>query len=384
MVDFELLKTDGGARAGILRTRGSEILTPVFMPVGTQGTVKTLEIRDLEAEDFRIILNNMYHLYLRPGVELIEEMGGLHGFTGWDRAILTDSGGFQVFSMTDLIRVKEEGVRFQSHLDGSYHFMTPESATEIQYLMRPNIFMAFDECLPYPSTPERTAESAQMTLRWAQRCKNRWLELMENDAKGMEKPSLFGIIQGGTDIEWRKRSTADSVAMDFPGYGIGGLSVGEPKFLMWPSLEACIPEMPSNKPRYMMGVGTPEDLVEAVARGVDMFDCVMPTRNARKSTVFTWMGKLSLKAAYFERDERPIDENCSCYTCRNYTRAFLRHMFKVGEITALRLATIHTLHFYKELIDTMRESILLGKFDEFRAEFHRTYNDRLLKPETDG
>ncbi len=384
MIDFKLQNKDGFARAGFLATGGIEIPTPVFMPVGTQGTVKTLEIRDLEAEDFRIILNNMYHLYLRPGVDLIEDFGGLHGFTGWNGAILTDSGGFQVFSMTDLIRVKEEGVRFQSHLDGSYHFLTPEKATEIQYRMRPNIFMAFDECLPYPTTPAKTAESTEMTLRWAQRCKTHWLELMDSDDKPGEKPTLFGIVQGGTDTEWRKISARKTVELDFPGYGIGGLSVGEPKSLMWPSLEACISEIPEEKPRYMMGVGTPADLVEGVARGVDMFDCVMPTRNARKSTVFTWRGKLSLKAAYFEKDERPIDENCTCYTCRNYTRAFLRHLFKVGEITAMRLATIHTLHFYKELMDKMRQAIVKGEFDSFRTEFRRTYKDSLLKPQQDG
>lgn len=381
MIDFDIEKTEGAARAGTLTTGDIKIPTPVFMPVGTQGTVKTLEIRDLKAEDYRIILNNMYHLYLRPGVDLIEEFGGLHGFTGWNGAILTDSGGFQVFSMTDLIRVKEEGVRFQSHLDGSYHFMTPERATEIQYRMRPNIFMAFDECLPYPTTRARIAESTEMTLRWAERCKKQWRELLNNDSKSDPKPTMFGIIQGGTDVEWRKHSASKTANLDFPGYGIGGLSVGEPKSLMWPALEACIPEIPSNKPRYMMGIGTPADLVEAVARGVDMFDCVMPTRNARKSTVFSWRGKLSLKAAYFERDERPIDDNCDCYTCRNYTRAFLRHLFKAGEITAMRLATIHTLHFYKELIDKMRHSIIHGKFDEFRSEFHRTYRDELIRPD---
>ncbi len=384
MIEFCLNNTDSCARAGILKTGGIEIPTPVFMPVGTQGTVKTLEIRDLKAEDYRIVLNNMYHLYLRPGVELIEDFGGLHGFTGWDNAILTDSGGFQVFSMTDLIRVKEEGVRFQSHLDGSYHFMTPEKATEIQYRMRPNIFMAFDECLPYPSTKAKIAESTQLTLRWAERCKNRWRELLDADDAPLSKPSLFGIIQGGADIEWRKRSTGGTVALDFPGYGIGGLSVGEPKSMMWPALEACIPEMPESKPRYMMGVGTPADIVEAVARGVDMFDCVMPTRNSRKSTVFTRRGKLSLKAAYFEHDERPIDEKCDCYTCQNYSRAFLRHLFKAGEITAMRLATIHTLHFYRQLMDEIRESILQSQFDNFRSEFCKTYRDRLLKPHIDG
>jgi len=381
MIDFTLKKTDGAARAGILQTPHGEIATPVFMPVGTQGTVKTLEMRDLIANDYRIILNNMYHLFLRPGVELIEKFGGLHDFTGWDGAILTDSGGYQIFSMTDLAKVKEEGVRFQSHLDGSYHFLTPEKATEIQYRMRPDIFMAFDECLAYPASEEETGISAELTSRWAARCKIRWLELLRTDSKSETSPSLFGIIQGGVSTELRKSSAGDLAKLDFPGYGIGGLSVGEPKKLMWPALEACIPEIPVQKPRYMMGIGTPADIVEAVARGVDMFDCVMPTRNARKSTVFTWKGKLSLKAAYFADDERPIDENCSCYTCQNYSRAFLRHLFKVGEITAMRLATIHTLHFYKELMDAIRTAIMSDKFDYFRTEFHRNYKDRLIKPE---
>ena len=307
-------------------------------------------------------------------------MGGLHTFTGWPGAILTDSGGFQVFSMATLTKVKEEGVRFQSHLDGSYHMMTPELATETQFRMRPDIFMAFDECLAYPATEGEINLSVDLTSRWAKRCKSRWLELLDTDFNPDLAPTLFGIIQGGVNEKLRAKSAEDIVKLDFPGYGIGGLSVGEPKKLMWPALEACIPAIPDSKPRYMMGVGTPADIVEAVARGVDMFDCVMPTRNARKGTAFTWNGKLSLKAAYHADDERPIDENCDCYTCKNYSRAFLRHLFKAGEITAMRLATIHTLHFYKQLMDTIRTAILKGEFEDFRMRFHKTYADKLIKP----
>ncbi len=384
MIDFEVIKTDGGCRAGILKTPHGDIPTPVFMPVGTRGTVKTLESRDLEAEDYRIILNNMYHLYLRPGVDLIEEMGGLHEFIGWKRAILTDSGGFQIFSMTDLARVKEEGVRFQSHIDGSYHFLSPEIATEVQYRMRPDIFMAFDECLGYPATESEIARSVELTLNWAGRCRTEWDMLIQADTSSSPPPSLFGIVQGGVDIELRKYSAAKTVELDFPGYAIGGLSVGEPKALSWPAIEACVPELPVNKPRYLMGVGTPEDIIEAVGRGVDMFDCVLPTRNARKATVFTSEGKLSLKAAYFAKDESPIDPNCDCYTCKHFSRAFLRHLFSVGEITAMRLATIHTLHFYKGLIYGIREAILEGRFEAFKRDFHSKFKDELQRPKSKG
>ncbi len=379
MISFELNNIDGHARTGILHTPHGDIPTPVFMPVGTRGTVKTLEIRDLESEDYRIVLNNMYHMFLRPGLEIIEEMGGLHGFTGWNRAILTDSGGFQIFSMADLTKINEEGVRFQSHLDGSYHFFSPERATEIQYRMRPDIFMAFDECLAYPSTEADTMRSVELTLNWARRCKEEWERRISADPNGKDAPSIFGIVQGGVDHGLRRYSAAKTVEIGFPGYAIGGLSVGEPKSMMWPAVEECIPELPVEKPRYMMGVGTPADLVEAVARGVDMFDCVLPTRNARKSTVFTSRGKLSLKAAYFARDERPIDPECDCYTCKNYSRAFLRHLFSVGEITAMRLATIHTLHYYKKLVDEMRRSIEDNRFDEFRREFHSKFQNKLIK-----
>ncbi|HHS51101.1 MAG TPA: tRNA guanosine(34) transglycosylase Tgt [candidate division Zixibacteria bacterium] len=376
---FEINRTDDTARAGTLKTAHAEIPTPVFMPVGTRGTVKTLETRDLTAEDYRIILNNMYHLFLRPGVELIEEAGGLHNFTGWNRAILTDSGGFQIFSMTDLTKVTEEGVRFQSHLDGSYHFFSPERATEVQYRMRPDIFMAFDECLGYPSTSSDIARSVELTLNWARRCKDEWLRRAEADNSAESSPALFGIVQGGVDAELRKFSAGKTVEIGFPGYAIGGLSVGEPKSLMWPAIDACIPELSHERPRYLMGVGTPADIVEAVARGVDMFDCVLPTRNARKATVFTSRGKLSLKAAYFAKDESPIDPECDCYTCQNYSRAFLRHLFSVGEITAMRLATIHTLHYYKTLLDQIRLSILAGNFTQFREDFHAKFRDELIR-----
>ncbi len=379
MVEFELQNSDSNARAGVLHTSHGNIPTPVFIPVGTQGTVKTLELRDLEADDYCLLLNNMYHLYLRPGVETIEKLGGIHKFTGWKGAILTDSGGFQIFSMTDLTKVTEDGVRFQSHLDGSYHFFSPERATEIQYRMRPDVMMAFDECLEYPSPEADIKRSVELTLGWAHRCKDEWKRRLEADSEADSAPTLFGIIQGGVNEELRRYSAAETVKMNFPGYAIGGLSVGEPKSLMWPALEATIPEIPDDKPRYMMGVGTPADIVEAVARGVDMFDCVMPTRNARKGTVFTWNGKLALKAAYFAEDERPIDENCDCYTCRNYSRALLRHLFSADEITPMRLATIHTLHFYKQLIYRTREAIKAGRFETFRTEFHKNYKDELMR-----
>jgi len=381
MIEFELTDTDGNARAGVLRTPHAEIQTPVFMPVGTQGTVKTLENRDLENEDYRIILNNMYHLYLRPGVELIENFGGLHNFTGWKRGILTDSGGFQIFSMTGLTKVKEDGVRFQSHIDGSYHFFSPERAVEIQYRMRPDIIMAFDECLGYPASDAEIEQSVALTLKWAKKSKEEWTRRVETDSDADTAPAIFGIIQGGVDVGLREYSTAETVKLNFPGYSIGGLSVGEPKSLMWPALEACIPGLPDDKPRYMMGIGTPADIVEAVARGVDMFDCVMPTRNSRKGTVFTRRGKLALKAAYFADDQKPIDPDCDCYTCKHYSRALLRHLFNAGEVTSMRLATIHTIHFYKQFMDEIRNAMLNGTFESYRENFHKTYIDRLIRPE---
>ena len=381
MISFDLKRKDGEARAAVLNCSRGDIPTPIFMPVGTQGTVKTLELRDLESEGFPIILNNMYHLYLRPGMEIIEKFGGLHGFTGWKGAILTDSGGYQIFSMADLTKISEKGVRFQSHLDGSYHFFSPERATEIQYRMRPDIIMAFDECLGYPAPEEEIRESVELTLRWAERCRAEWSERLKADSDYDSAPALFGIVQGGVSEELRRYSAEETVKLDFPGYAVGGLSVGEPKSLMWPALDSALSVLPADRPRYMMGVGTPADLVEGIARGIDMFDCVMPTRNARKSTVFTRRGKLSLKAAYFAEDDRPIDPECDCYTCRNYSRGFLRHLFKAREITAMRLATIHTLHYYKSLVDSARAAILQGKFDTFREKFHGEYSERLLRPD---
>jgi len=380
MFDFELKKSDSSARAGILKTPHGDIPTPVFMPVGTRGTVKTQENRDLEDFDYRIILNNMYHMYLRPGVDLIEEFGGLHEFIGWKRAILTDSGGFQVFSLADLNKITEDGVKFQSHIDGSYHFFSPERSIEIQYRMRPDIIMAFDECLSYPSSEDDIRLSVERTLRWAKRSKETWLSMRGGDPDTCSSPTLFGIVQGGVSEELRELSAKETVNIGFPGYAIGGLSVGEPKKLMWPAMERAIAHLPTNKPRYVMGIGTPSDLLEAISRGVDMFDCVMPTRNARKGTPFTWKGKMSLKAAYFARDSRPIDPDCDCYTCKNYSRAFLRHLFNVNEITAMRLSTLHTLYFYKQLIDGARRAILEGTFTEYKKDFYRNYQEGLIRP----
>ncbi len=328
------------------------------MPVGTRGTVKTLTPRDLKEEiKAQIILGNTYHLYLRPGHELIKKAGGIHNFIGWDRPVLTDSGGFQVMSLSGLRKISDEGVRFQSHIDGSYHMFTPEKVMEIQNSIGADIIMSFDECPPYPATKDYVANSLKTTLEWAKRGKEAH--------KRPQEQALFGIVQGGIYKDLREESAKKLMEMDFDGYSIGGLAVGEEKSDMFAVTEFLDDILPQDKPRYLMGVGTPEDILINIANGVDMFDCVMPTRNARKGTVFTHRGKLIIKAARYKEDFSPLDPECSCYTCRNFSRAYIRHLFSVNEFLAMHLATLHSLHFYLELVTNARKAIFENRYDEF-------------------
>jgi queuine tRNA-ribosyltransferase len=331
------------------------------MPVGTRATVKTLSPAELHDVEAQIILGNTYHLYLRPGHELIQKAGGLHKFMGWNKPILTDSGGFQVMSLKGLRKITPEGVRFQSHIDGSYHMFTPEKVIEIQNAIGADIIMSFDECPPYPATKKYVAESLKVTLDWAKRGK-----IVH---KGTEKQALFGIVQGGIYKDLREESAKKLMDMNFPGYSIGGLAVGESKDDLLRITNFLNSILPKNKPRYLMGVGTPVDLLENIENGIDMFDCVMPTRNARKGTIFTRNGKLIIKAARYKQDFSPIDEECDCYTCRNFSRAYIRHLFSVDELLGMRLATIHSLHFYMELISKARKAILENRFSQFKKEF---------------
>lgn len=373
---FHILKEDSQseARVGRLLTPHGEICTPQFMPVGTQGTVKTLSQQELHDLGAQIILGNTYHLYLRPGPELIRRAGGLHRFIGWDRPILTDSGGYQVFSLADLNRITEEGVRFQSHLDGSYHLLTPERVIEIEHALGADLIMAFDECAPYPCTHEYASGSTDRTLRWAERGLKRQGTLCRDDP--LDDPQmLFGIVQGSVYPDLRERSARELVALSFPGYAVGGLSVGEPKAIMLRMLDLTVPMLPKDKPRYLMGVGLPEDLVEGVCRGVDLFDCVVPTRYGRNGTVFTRRGKLVIKNAPYTEDFSPIDPECACTTCQHYSRAYIRHLFQVGEILALRLATLHNIYFFLELMREMREAIWEDRFEEWRARFLEQYTE---------
>ena len=378
---FELLKKDpaSNARLGRISTRHGVINTPVFMPVGTQGTVKAMlpeELLDLGAE---IILSNTYHLYLRPGHELINRLGGLHKFMHWDGPILTDSGGYQVFSHAKLRKIKEDGVYFQSHVDGSSHFLSPEKAVEIQETLGSDIIMCLDECTSYPSTYEYTKDSMELTHRWARRCK----EFMSSELRvqsseslitqnsKLKTPYLFGIVQGGMFEDLRKQSAEEIVNIGFDGYAIGGVSVGEENNLMYKIVDATTPNLPEDKPRYLMGVGTPEDIVESVAMGIDMFDCVIPTRNARNGMLFTTDGKLVIKNSQFTDDPRPVDESCGCYTCKNYSRAYLRHIYMANEILASMLNTIHNLYYYINLMKEIRQAIAGGRYEQFRKEFYK-------------
>lgn len=374
MLNLEIHNVDKKARAGTIELPRMPLKTPVFMPVGTQMTVKTLSKRELEEADADIILNNMYYVFLRPGIDLVEDLGGLHKFQSWENLILTDSAGYQVFSLADMNEVTDEGVEFQSHIDGAYHFFTPEKATENQYRLGADIIMAFDECLPYPSSYEKTKYSVQRTLKWAQRCKEKYMELLEEKPREYS-PQLFGIVQGSTYLDLRKYCAEHLMDMDFPGYAIGGLSVGEPKTKMFSMLDEILEFLPDDKPKYIMGIGTPLDVIEAVKLGADMFDCVMPTRHARNGSVFTWNGRLSVKAAKYAQDDFPIDENCSCYTCRNYSRAYIRHLFSTNEMLGPRLATIHSVHFYLDFMKKMRKAILENRFEQFYKKFKNQYKE---------
>ncbi|PIE64221.1 MAG: tRNA guanosine(34) transglycosylase Tgt [Desulfobacterales bacterium] len=349
------------ARRGEVKTAHGTFQTPVFMPVGTQATVKALTPENLKEAGAGIILGNTYHLFIRPGHELIEKCGGLHGFMNWDRSILTDSGGFQIFSLKDLARISEEGASFRSHLDGSKLFLSPESAVEVQQALGSDIMMCLDTCIPYPASLEETITSTALTGRWAKRCRQ---------AHTNRNQLLFGIVQGGMDPELRRESAETLVNIGFDGYAIGGLSVGEEKERMYDMTEATTPHLPDDFPVYLMGVGTPEDLVEGVWRGVDMFDCVMPTRNARNGTLFTSFGKVVIKNARYRDDRKPLDPLCTCYTCRNYSRAYLRHLFVSREILACHLNTIHNIHFYLNLMAEIRTAIENDSYSRFRDDFY--------------
>ena len=358
------------ARTGRLITAHSEIETPVFMPVGTAGTVKALTQEMLESLDARIILGNTYHLFLRPGHETILQLGGLHKFISWPRSILTDSGGFQVFSLGDLRKIREDGVEFRSHLDGSKQFLSPEVSMQVQHTLGSDIVMCFDECTPHPATPKQARDSLEMTSRWARRSRTEFDRLRGADRMpALPGSSLFGINQGSVYPELRRQSLEQLVEIGFEGYAIGGLSVGEEKSQMYDITEFIAPQLPAAKPRYLMGVGTPEDLIECVARGVDMFDCVMPTRNARNGQVFTSRGKLNIRNARFSQDGRPLDEDCECMVCRRYSRGYIRHLYNCGEMLASTLCSYHNLAFYLDSMRLIRQSIALGEFTSFRASF---------------
>ncbi len=360
---FRLEATDRGARLGVLTTPHGDIPTPAFMPVGTQATVKTMTPHELKDLGAHIILSNTYHLYLRPGADLIAELGGLHKFMAWDGPILTDSGGFQVFSLAHMRRVDDDGVTFRSHIDGSQHRFTPEVVIRTQELLGSDIIMPLDIC-PRPDDRREVEEAVRITNRWAVRAL---------EAHTRTDQALFGIVQGGIFPDLREEAARFLVQLDFPGYAIGGLSVGETKEAMYATLEATTPHLPDDRPRYLMGVGTPEDILEAVARGVDMFDCVLPTRVARNGGLLTHQGRLNIRNARFARDPNPIEPGCTCYTCQHFSRAYLRHLFKAEEILGLRLATIHNLHFMLRLMEQVRASIRAGRFHEFKAEFLAQY-----------
>ncbi|WP_313568562.1 tRNA guanosine(34) transglycosylase Tgt [Acetoanaerobium noterae] len=366
-IRYELIKTckQSGARLGKIYTPHGVIDTPIFMPVGTQATVKSMTPEELKVMDARIILSNTYHLYMRPGHELIEKAGGLHKFMNWDRAILTDSGGFQVFSLGPLRKIVEEGVHFRSHLDGSKHFISPEKAIEIQNSLGADIIMSFDECAPYPSEYNYVKKSLERTTRWAKRGKEAH--------KYPKKQALFGIVQGGMYKDLRTQSANELMEIDFPGYSIGGLSVGEPKPIMYDVLEHTTPLLPKDKPRYLMGVGSPDDLIEGVIRGVDMFDCVLPTRIARNGTAMTSQGKVVVRNATYQEDFTPLDPNCNCYTCKNYSRAYIRHLVKANEILASRLITNHNLHFLLNLMHEVRTAIKEDRLLDFKKDFYSKY-----------
>jgi len=373
---FRLHGTDGLARIGEVQTPHGVVETPAFMPVGTQGGVKAMRHCDLEDAGAQILLANTYHLYLRPGDELIGRRGGLHRFIGWSRPILTDSGGYQVFSLADRRHITDEGAEFRSHLDGTSHLLTPERTVDIQARLGSDIAMVFDECLGYPASRDDTAASTERSARWAVRCRRRLHELRDGQTGGVAVANpgqaQFGIIQGGVYQDLRDMSAEATIAAGFEGYAIGGLSVGEPIDLMYSIVAASARRLPEGQPRYLMGAGTPQDLVECVARGIDMFDCVMPTRNARNGQLFTSEGRLNIRNARFAEDDGPVDPACGCYTCRTHSRAYLRHLYMAGEIAAAALNTLHNLSFYLDTMRRIREAITLRTFDRFRQEFLRS------------
>ena len=373
---FSVSHTDGAARRGEFRTPHGVVETPAFMPVGTQGSVKAMRHADLEALGAEIILGNTYHLFLRPGDDLIARRGGLHRFIGWSRPMLTDSGGFQVFSLAERRVISEEGAQFRSHLDGSLHMLTPERASDIQAQLGADIAMVFDECLAYPAERDAVAASMERSVRWARRCRDRIRQLRAGpvDRVTVTNPgqAQFGIVQGGVFQDLRDRSAAATIEIGFEGYAIGGLSVGEPTHVMYTVVADTARRLPAGQPRYLMGTGTPEDLVECVARGIDMFDCVMPTRNARNGQLFTSHGRINIKNARYAEDDRPLDEACACYTCRTHSRAYLRHLFMAGEMTAGALNTLHNLSFYLDTMRRIREAISFTAFEKFRQEFLRS------------
>ncbi|HOF03041.1 MAG TPA: tRNA guanosine(34) transglycosylase Tgt [Atribacterota bacterium] len=358
------------ARLGLIKTSHGSIETPVFMPVGTQATVKGILPKEIDDLGFSIILCNAYHLFLRPGHKLVAECGGLHKFMGWNKAILTDSGGFQVFSLGKINKVCDEGVTFQSYLDGSRHFINPKMAMEIQTALGSDIAMVFDQCIPYPSSRFETQSAADRTFKWARECQGYHNSLEQ---------VLFGIIQGGLFPDIRKDNTLKLMELDFPGYALGGLSVGEPKHLMYEILDSVIPLLPSQKPRYLMGVGAPESILEGVSRGIDMFDCVLPTRNGRNGCLFTTDGKISITNSRYKEDLRPLDSDCQCYTCQNFTRAYLRHLYLAKEMLAPILGTIHNLYFMNQLMQKIRKAISENSLESFTKDFYDHY---LIQEET--
>lgn len=368
MLDFELINTSSNARRGRLKLAHGTVETPIFMPVGTYGSVKAMSPENLDDIEAQIILGNTFHLWLRPGLDVINRFGGLHDFIGWDKPILTDSGGFQVFSLGAMRKISEEGVRFASPINGSKLFLSPEISMQIQHVLNSDIVMQFDECTPYlindrPATKDEAAQSMQLSLRWGQRSKD---EFDRNENKN----ALFGIVQGGMFTDLRDESLAGLSQMGFNGTAIGGLSVGEPKEEMMRILSHIGPRLPAHMPHYLMGVGTPEDLVAGVASGIDMFDCVMPTRNARNGWLFTRFGDIRIRNARYKDDEKPLDETCQCYACRHFSRAYIHHLNRVGEILGAQLSTIHNLHYYLQLMNDMRDAIENDRFNEFTAQFH--------------
>ena len=370
MFDFKVIaesKTTR-ARAGIIQTAHGKVETPIFMPVGTQGTVKSLTPEELWSAGAQIILGNTYHLYLRPGCDVIDRFDGLHEFINWSGPILTDSGGFQIFSLAGLAKISEEGVTFQSHIDGTRHLLTPEKAVEIQACLGADISMCLDQCIQYPAERRHTRQALETTSQWAKRCKTAWLEMANGHG------ALFGIVQGGVFKDLREASAESLIPLGFNGFAIGGLSVGEPAEIMLEIADFTLPKLPDEKPKYIMGVGTPENLIELVALGADMFDCVLPTRNARNGQIFNRQGTLNISNARYRHDTNPLEPGCLCYTCQNYSRAYLRHLYMAKELLAYRLNTLHNVHFFLNLMKQVREAIVADEFESFRKNFYRNRN----------